>query len=57
MSETDPDANLSEKSGEYKALNYNTHHKIDADSRVIVDCHITIGTQRNKNSIRGRRGR
>jgi hypothetical protein len=43
VSATDPDATLSGKHGEYKALNYKTHHMIDADSRVIIDCHVTTG--------------
>src|SRR4051812_23053620 len=33
----DPEATLSGKAGENKALAYKTHHAIDADSRVIVD--------------------
>jgi transposase len=45
-SPTDPDATLSGKHGEYKALRYKTHHMIDADSRVIVDCHVTIFPER-----------
>jgi hypothetical protein len=44
-SPTDPDATLSGKHGEYKALRYKTHHMIDADSRVIVDCHVTTGAE------------
>jgi transposase len=39
----DPDATLSGKDGETKALAYKTHHAIDAGSRVIVDCHVTTG--------------
>lgn len=41
---SDSDANLSEKEGEQKALTYKTHHSIDVGSRVIVDCHVTIGS-------------
>jgi len=51
VSETDPDATLSGKSGEYKALNYKTHHMIDADSRVIVDCHITTGADSETKTV------
>lgn len=39
----DPEATLSGKAGEEKALAYKTHHTIDADSRVVVDCHVTTG--------------
>ncbi len=44
FSPTDPDATLSGKEGEQKALAYKTHHAIDAGSRVIVDCHVTTGS-------------
>jgi len=40
---TDPEATLSGKSGEYKRLNYKTHNIIDAESRVVIDCHVTTG--------------
>lgn len=40
---SDPDATLSGKGTEAKSLAYKTHHTIDADSRVIVDCHVTTG--------------
>ncbi len=43
FSPVDPDATLSGKDGETKALAYKTHHAIDAGSRVIVDCHVTTG--------------
>lgn len=43
VSQTDPDATLSGKEGEYKALRYKTHDIIDAPSRVILDCHVTTG--------------
>jgi len=39
----DPEATLSGKAGENKALAYKTHSAIDAGSRVIVDCHVTTG--------------
>lgn len=51
VSKTDPDATLSGKSGEYKALNYKAHHMIDADSRVIVDCHITTGADSETKTV------
>lgn len=44
VSVTDPDASLAGKSGEYKTLSYKTHHMIESESRVIVDCHVTTGT-------------
>lgn len=44
FSPSDPDATLSGKDGEQKALAYKTHHAIDAGSRVIVDCHVTTGS-------------
>ena len=40
----DPDATLSGKASESKSLSYKTHQTIDADSRVIVDCHVTTGS-------------
>jgi hypothetical protein len=51
VSKTDPDASLSGKNGEYKALNYKTHHMIDADSRVIIDCHITTGADSETKTV------
>jgi transposase len=39
----DPEATLSGKAGENKALAYKTHSAIDAGSRVVVDCHVTTG--------------
>lgn len=51
VSKTDPDATLSGKNGEYKALNYKTHHMIDADSRVIIDCHITTGADSETKTV------
>lgn len=39
----DPEATLSGKAGENKSLAYKTHHAIDANSRVVVDCHVTTG--------------
>ena len=56
VSKTDPDATLSGKSGEYKALNYKAHHMIDADSRVIVDCHITTGADSETKTVLERVG-
>jgi transposase len=44
VSPVDPDATLSGKAGETKSLQYKTHHAIDADSRVILDCPVTTGS-------------
>ena len=43
ISKTDPDSALAGKGDEPKRLCYNLHQSIDADHRVIVDCHITSG--------------
>jgi len=43
-SPSDPDATLSGKHMEYKSLRYKAHHIADADSRVILDCHVTTGS-------------
>jgi transposase len=43
FSPTDPEATLTGKHMEYKSLRYKTHHIADADSRVILDCHVTTG--------------
>ena len=43
MSKSDPEATLSGKHGEYKSLRYKTHNMADAESRVILDCHVTTG--------------
>lgn len=45
VSKTDPDATLVSRKGYYKKLNYKTHYSIDADSRMIVDCHATTGSK------------
>lgn len=42
-SPSDPEATLSGKHMEYKSLRYKTHDIVDADSRVILDCHVTTG--------------
>jgi transposase len=43
VSKSDPDATLAGKASEYKSLAYKTHETIDADSRVIIDAHVTTG--------------
>jgi len=45
VSKTDPDSTLVSKGSAYKKLSYKTHYSIDADSRMIVDCHATTGSK------------
>jgi transposase len=40
---TDPDATLAEKKGSPRQLKYKVHQSADADSRVILDTHVTTG--------------
>ncbi len=42
-SSVDPEATLSGKDGGTKSRAYKTRHAIDAESRVIVDGHVTTG--------------
>jgi transposase len=42
-SRTDPDATLAQKHGSPRQLKYKVHQTIDADSRVILDTHVTTG--------------
>jgi transposase len=42
---TDPDASLAEKKGSPRQLKYKVHQSIDADSRVILDTHVTTGAR------------
>jgi transposase len=42
---TDPDATLAEKKGSPRQLKYKVHQSVDADSRVILDTHITTGAR------------
>jgi IS5 family transposase len=42
---TDPDATLAEKKGSPRQLKYKVHQSIDADSRVILDTHVTTGAR------------
>ena len=48
-SPVDPEATLAGKHMEYKSLRYKTHHIADADSRVILDCHVTTGSEAETN--------
>jgi len=47
-SRTDPDATLAQKRGTPRKLKYKVHQSIDANSRVILDMHVTTGA-RNDN--------
>ncbi len=42
-SHSDPDATLAQKRGTPRQLKYKVHQTIDADSRVILDTHVTTG--------------
>ena len=44
-SRTDPEATLAEKKGSPRQLKYKVHQSIDADSRVILDTHVTTGAR------------
>ena len=44
-SRTDPDATLAQKRGTPRQLKYKVHLSIDADSRVILDTHVTTGAR------------
>jgi transposase len=44
-SRTDPDATLAQKKGSPRQLKYKVHQSIDADSRVILDTHVTTGAR------------
>jgi len=44
-SRTDPDATLAEKKGSPRQLKYKVHQSADADSRVILDTHVTTGAR------------
>lgn len=45
VSKTDPDSTLVSKGSAYKKLSYKTHYSIDADSRMIIDCHTITGSK------------
>ncbi len=44
-SHTDPDATLAQKPGTPRQLKYKVHQSIDANSRVILDTHVTTGAR------------
>lgn len=45
VSKTDPDCTLAGKVSEKKELRYKVHETIDRDSRIILDAHITAGSE------------
>lgn len=45
VSKTDPDSALAGKKGEPKKLRYKVHEAIDSESRIILDAHITDGSE------------
>ena len=45
VSKTDPDCTLAGKVGEPKKLRYKVHETIDRDSRIILDPHVTAGSE------------
>ncbi len=45
MRRTDPDATLAQKKGSPRQLKYKVHQSIDADSRVILNTHVTTGAR------------
>lgn len=45
VSASDPDATLVSRPGTYRKLYYKAHYTLDAESRVILDCHLTTGAQ------------
>ena len=47
-SQTDPDASLAQKHGSPRQLKYKVHQTSDADSRVILDTHVTTGARHDK---------
>jgi transposase len=47
-SRTDADATLAQKPGSPRQLKYKVHQTIDADSRVILDTHVTTGARHDK---------
>lgn len=49
VSYTDPDCTLAGKQGQTKLLRYKLHNTIDRDSRMIVDPHITEGSETDGN--------
>lgn len=47
-SQTDPEATLAEKRGSPRHLKYKVHQSMDADSRIILDTHVTTGARHDK---------
>ncbi|WP_197407934.1 transposase [Rickettsia rhipicephali] len=45
VSRTDPDCSLVSRTNGDKKLCYKTHYSIDSDSRIIIDCYVSTGSQ------------
>lgn len=54
ISKTDPDCALAGKVGEPKHLRYKVHETIDRESRIILDAHITDGSEVDGKHMLGR---
>lgn len=54
VSKTDPDCTLAGKQNEIKLLRYKVHESIDRDSRVILDAHVTTGSEVDGKQMMGR---
>lgn len=52
-SRTDPDATLAQKKGSPRQLKYKVHQSIDAESRVILDTHVTTGARHDNQPYLG----
>jgi transposase len=54
VSKTDPDCDIAGKVGEPKKLRYKVHETIDRDSRIILDSHVTPGSEVDGKQLTGR---
>jgi transposase len=54
VSKTDPDSALAGKQGQAKQLRYKLHETIDRESRIILDAHITPGSEVDGKQMIGR---
>lgn len=57
VSASDPDATLVSRPGIYRKLYYKAHYTIDAESRMILDCHLTTGAHHECTVMPERRNR
>ncbi len=54
ISKTDPDSTLAGKAGEPKKLAFKVHETIDRESRIIIDAHVTTGSDVEGHVMLGR---